>query len=491
MKKEVPFLIRTIAFCFALWFIIMETNAILVPKKFFDDTWPTTSTYKGFYQMEKDSIDVLFLGSSHAAAGFNPQEIYDDFGIRSYNLGCEQQNMLVSYFWLKEALRYQTPKVVVLDTYMLFEFNRLEPLNTSEPSTRMAMDAMRWSRVKYEAVKAICDNDAQQSFGSYIFKNIRFHSRWKDLAEQDFTFKSMEKHYELKGWVPLDGKVGDYNYQPFDNFDTDIFETPVSLMAVYFEKIKELCDENGIKLIFVKTPSATWAWNTSKHNYVSEYAKRNKIDFFDFNMKDIYDRSGFFYADDMSDNGHSNVWGAAKISSFLSGMLSAKYEINEDESNEQWIGTQDYYQKILADSRLKYITDLDEYINALNEERYTILISTKNDMTFCMNEETLSAFARLGLDLNSRQNESYCAAITDCGTFQLASDRLINYIGSTRGKLDVITIVSGGCYVGNQSSIQINNVEYSKNGDGINIVVYSGETRKVIDSALYDGTLHR
>ncbi len=52
------------------------------------------------------------------------------------SIGARQQSLLVSYFWLMEAFRYQSPSVVVLDT---------EPLNSSEAAVRLAMDSMRWS----------------------------------------------------------------------------------------------------------------------------------------------------------------------------------------------------------------------------------------------------------------------------------------------------------------------------------------------------------
>ena len=42
-------------------------------------------------------------------------------------LGAQQQSPLVSYFWLMEALRYQSPSVVVPDTYICFPCSA-EPL---------------------------------------------------------------------------------------------------------------------------------------------------------------------------------------------------------------------------------------------------------------------------------------------------------------------------------------------------------------------------
>lgn len=135
------------------------------------------SYLSGFLRNEKNTADVLFWGSSHAASFFIPQELYNSFGITSYNLGCDQQNLLTSYFWLKEALNYQKPKAVILDCYMLFTYNAEEALNTAESCTRKAFDYMKWSQVKKEAVKTICQLDENQTLSSYYFPNIRYHSR--------------------------------------------------------------------------------------------------------------------------------------------------------------------------------------------------------------------------------------------------------------------------------------------------------------------------
>ena len=81
---------------------------------------PTTLSYLNFYEMEEDTIDVLFMGSSLAATSYIPQELYDRYGITSYNLASEKQSPVISYYWLKEALRYQSPKVLILDCYYLF-----------------------------------------------------------------------------------------------------------------------------------------------------------------------------------------------------------------------------------------------------------------------------------------------------------------------------------------------------------------------------------
>lgn len=146
----------------------------------------------------------------------------------------------------------------------------------------------------------------------------------------------------------------------------------------------------------------------------------------------------------MNDNGHSNLWGSQKISLYLADILMSQYGIGGGDYYEQWADTDEYYQRIVADCKLMFITDLDEYITAINQDRYTILISTCYDMTFCMNDDVKTAFSRLGLDLDCKQHDSYYAAISDYNTVQQSSHELLKYSGSTRDKLLNFVIVAGG-----------------------------------------------
>lgn len=107
MRRHVLDGVRGLLFLLVLAASLYFINEMLMPKYILkNSTWPTTSSYNQFYQMENDSIDVLFFGSSVAVNSFSPQEIYNEYGIRSYNLGSEQQSIFLSYFWLKEALRF-------------------------------------------------------------------------------------------------------------------------------------------------------------------------------------------------------------------------------------------------------------------------------------------------------------------------------------------------------------------------------------------------
>ena len=110
------------------------------------DETPETEMWQEFYDLEKNSLDVVFLGNSHVYNGINPAVLYKETGLKGFD-------MFVSYHLFKEMLKTQSPSVVVLDTYAL----HLD-LTDKEESLRstyykMAFDDMRLSSNKIEAVR--------------------------------------------------------------------------------------------------------------------------------------------------------------------------------------------------------------------------------------------------------------------------------------------------------------------------------------------------
>lgn len=72
-----------------------------------------------FRNIDKETVDVLCVGSSHVYNGINPVQMWDDYGIAAYDLACGSQSVWFSYYYIKEALKTQQPEIVILDVYTL------------------------------------------------------------------------------------------------------------------------------------------------------------------------------------------------------------------------------------------------------------------------------------------------------------------------------------------------------------------------------------
>ena len=77
----------------------------------------TQQRYNEFYEQEPNSIDMVFIGSSHSYCTFDPEIIDPILGTSSWQLGTPLQHYDTSYYVLKEVLNYQKPKKVVLELY--------------------------------------------------------------------------------------------------------------------------------------------------------------------------------------------------------------------------------------------------------------------------------------------------------------------------------------------------------------------------------------
>lgn len=453
MLRHKKYAIKLAAFLAILGVVLGTVNRLLIPKYYYNSDWPTTSTYLDFYNMERNSVDVLFLGSSHCAAAFSPLELYREYNIRSYNLGCEQQNLLVSYYWLSEALRFQSPEYVFLDTFMLFPYNKNETLNSAEEATRKAMDIMKWSWVKAEAVYDICRLDTSQKLSSYLFPNERFHTRWKGLFEDDFTMRTIAEHETLMGFRPLDFNVDIEGYQTFGKIsaaETE-YEEMVPSMLVYLDKIVELCAKKNIRLVLVKTP--TMFYSREAYNTVRMYALEHDLEYLDFNEEVLYAAAGLDFKVDSCDTDHVSVSGAKKVSDYLGEWLTS--EGITCRVDEQWEKRVLYDEHRLRDESLKEITDYDQYMQAIQDEDYCIFTAVSG--------ETL---------LN-------CYTVTDGGEVlaEKSGQDAIEGQGTVRNGLTRYHIDS--------SAVTIDGGVYALNQNGMNIVVYCKEKRRVIDRVFF------
>ena len=70
-----------------------------------------------FYENEENTVDVLFLGSSHMYTNVNTGMLWSDYGIAAYDLGGADQPFWNTYYFMTEALKTQKPKVIVAEIY--------------------------------------------------------------------------------------------------------------------------------------------------------------------------------------------------------------------------------------------------------------------------------------------------------------------------------------------------------------------------------------
>ena len=343
---------------------------------------------------------------------------------------------------------------------------------------------MRFSAVKAEAIKDLCSVDKDQKELSYYFTNIRFHTRWKSLNRSDFCPEYISSA-PLKGYSDsYDSVSSSDGYEPFEEDTAFMAYTMTELMKTYLDKMRDLCNENGIELILVSTPNV---YNKEIHAAVKLYAVRNRLEYYNLGEKSHYEQMEIDSPKEVA-NGHANVWGAIKITNYIGKILSNQHEI-PSVTDTQWEDTEWYFQKVLTNTQLRETTDLHEYISLITGDNYSIFISANGSAFSGMNDTIRNDLEKLGVRTNlekDSQNSFYAVVTPDGVKEQINSVKTISTGGNIHNNQVPYSISSAGPDTEDKSSIKIDGKEYSKSMRGLNIVVYDNDIMRVVDSVNFD-----
>ncbi len=309
MKKKI--IIGCVCILLATGVLLGFLQALLQPKYM---TSPREGALVAEYYREPDyRRDLLFVGDCEVYESFTPPTLWEEYGISSYIRGSAQQLVWQSYYLLEEMLERETPRAVVFNVLSL-KYGTPQ----KEEYNRMTLDGMKWSSSKVGAIRASVTDE--ESFASYLFPLLRYHSRWKELTGEDIQYLLARDTVSHNGYLmqtrikPMEGEA----VAPTPLAD---YTLPARAME-YLEKMRLLCEEKGVELILIKAPTNNWRyfWYDEWDAQICDYALKNELAY--YNFIDLCDEIGIDWSQDTYDGGvHLNVYGAEKLTSYFGKLL--------------------------------------------------------------------------------------------------------------------------------------------------------------------------
>ncbi len=305
--------------------IAYGVTPFFVPKCVENNAVSPMVTFQNFYRMEPNSIDVLFMGTSHVYNSMNPTLLFEEYGIESYNLASSRQGTVDTFYWLKEATKYQTPKVLVFEVYGMIPYSQFEGgdiyWNSNESLVRLPIDWMRFSDVKFNAILDLSSKDARITIESMLFPLIRYHERWELLEANDIPGR-LSYLQSYRGFKPINTRRDSNDgYSTINESDITMVNGESLIFASeYTDRLMDYCQKKGIKVILVRTPYL--GANAEEYVTFKEYAESYGCEYYDFNYIDLYQEIDYNFATDNADDGHANIYGAEKITRYLGEIIS-------------------------------------------------------------------------------------------------------------------------------------------------------------------------
>ena len=487
-------LVQAVAFLCCLLVVWSGINSVMCHSS--DITfWANTYRARDLLSQKEQSIDVLALGSSQTIRSFSPMKLYEDYGISAYCAGFERNPVMCSYLWLKEVLKEQSPRVVLFEVYMLFK----EP---SEAYYRKTIDSLNSPSVKKEALQLCDEGYFEDSKLSYLFPILKYHTRYTELSELDF----MHGHTDFfQGYILTAGSyLPETPAQLLPADDDSVAPTEFSPLSLeYLEKIRDLCEEKDIDLVFFKTPldCSTENW-LGAYKTICAWAEQSGIPYIDFNLQSTAEEIQLDYTTDLYDINHTTFKGAEKVSAYLGEYLWEHYQLPDRRGDPEYRyldGLLEEYNRKKHNKNFWYAQNLEDYLDMLQADKtgYTVIISAGDEATSGFDAQLQNKLAEMGFQSRFTGEDAYGKSFIGVWqdgeviheTMSVGNDNPERDALELRGTLPdgmKYYVKSAGYNVGNVSSIVIDGAEESVNGRGLNIVVYDSQFSQVADSVCFD-----
>lgn len=360
-KDKIWKAVRAILFLIGLCFIISKINQILILKN-------STERFQPLIESGAEDYDVLFFGTSHVINSVYPLELWNDYGITSYNCGSYGAPIPTSYFLMQTVLDTMRPKMIVLDCSKLSEDTYI---NTTVEQAHGAWDAFALSKRKWDIFTHIRDNSEdfdEDMFREFLFPITVYHNRWTELGSSDYNIAYNSK----RGAENIDSVAKPNKHKVVAE---DKYLEQETLGTEYLEKFIEECQSRGIQILLTYLPFPANATKQTEANHVQLIADKYGVDYINFLRLSVIN-----YQTDCGDSSsHLNQSGAKKITNYLGKYITEHYEIT-DHRNEPAYDFWNEDFKTYTSNKMKQFkkkTNLTSYLELLADKNVRTCIYIK------------------------------------------------------------------------------------------------------------------
>ncbi|MBR7075092.1 MAG: hypothetical protein IKI39_08300 [Oscillospiraceae bacterium] len=300
-------------------FLLLALCLVLTAWAVFDrktSCWYTEKV-RGFYQESKQSMDVIGFGSSRMYCTLDPLVLHHKTGLRAYVLATQQQPLRATWYYMREALGRQSPRLLILEATMAFRPDS----EITDAEIRDCLDPLPWSKNKLTLIRELVPAGQR---AAYYFNFLKYHQRWKELSAKDFDFSYLGKRDVFRGYMYLTPERGaDCRQQSYDSVEA--LSIPEENLALLRE-MAQLAEENGASLLLLAAPYEAVTDDLGYLRSLHAFCEAEGIAFLDLNL--VYDELGIDNGKDFFDIGHFNVSGSTKATKYIADYISRNYALS-------------------------------------------------------------------------------------------------------------------------------------------------------------------
>lgn len=291
------------------------------------------STWKAFLAEPENSLDVVWLGSSVAYCDICPAVVYERTGLTGFVMAGGEQTMAITYWYLKEILKTQSPAAVVIEGTGVF-------FREYQSYTQQNITAMPLSRNRLGAILTGAEPELRRDL---LFDLSFYHERWKSPGTDGFRSTRWD---EYKGFTPMEGHTENAGKAEWVA-DRDISAQTYQENLAWLVKALELCSAHGIQAVVTIHPAYSRCTPEAYERLREELARQVPEALF-CDWSESFDEIGLIPTEHLYDGMHLNQDGAAVFSAwlgeYLAGRLGLSPRAQTPENAAAWQKTAEYWR---------------------------------------------------------------------------------------------------------------------------------------------------
>lgn len=295
--------ILSILLVLVLFFLVFQSiGKLLIP-----ELDVTGTDWKSYQKEPENSIQVFFVGSSTVFCDVSPAVVYDRSGVTSYDIAGPQQNMPISYYYIREACKTQKPEAIMLELKGLF----------LPQYTKYTIANYVYMPFSLNKLEAIFKTARQEDVMGLLFPLLNYHDRWNDLTLAELKQRLQPVSTAVNAGFMGRSVTEEQTGITYDAVTDAFMETGVQ----YLREIADFCREQDIALYLYLSPSTSVLDPDTKAAVEAAVQDLNLAGYYDFSTEEAFQEIGLDMKTDWSDSLHLNKDGAEKFSACLGELL--------------------------------------------------------------------------------------------------------------------------------------------------------------------------
>ncbi|MCR4615747.1 MAG: SGNH/GDSL hydrolase family protein [Clostridiales bacterium] len=317
IKKIASEILKIISFMLIFMILLSGVSFLCFSEKAVSQLKSGWQDSYNFLSDEPNTLQIVGVGNSDLYSGFSPLDLWKQYGLTSTVCAEPRQKIRDSLELLKLVFETQSPRVVLIETDMLYD------RNLKNGNVRNQDDSLEY----------FMENADPKYFDSFIenlFTVFKFHNIWKS---EDHDLKS--KLYNTHGYKYNSHtyKLGNTDYMK----ETDQEEPLNKRNTAQMDDLLDFCKSKNAAAILLAIPSPA-SWNYARHLAVERYAEERGVPFLDLNL--CYREMGLDMQTCFRDKGnHLNYSGTVAATAFLGKYIQENYSLpvhSGDNAYQHW-----------------------------------------------------------------------------------------------------------------------------------------------------------